>query len=180
MKVHRIAAAALATAVASGCAIAPALVAPEVPPSLRVPSGQALFLEAMASGAQIYECASRPGQPGHFQWVLRDVQAQLVDRAGRTVGKHYYPGPTWESADGDRLVTEVKARAPAPDPTAVPWLLLGRKSATGEGMFSQTTSIQRVRTAGGIAPPEGCGPASVGQIARVPYTATFYFYRSAA
>ena len=39
------------------------------------------------------------------------VKGGLVQIAGRPVGKHYYPGPTWESVDGSKVVTEVKARS---------------------------------------------------------------------
>ncbi|MNC90585.1 hypothetical protein D3C83_66990 [compost metagenome] len=59
---------------------------------------------------------------------------------------------------------------------AVPWLLLGAKSTAGAGVFGRTTSIQRVRTAGGTTPAEACGQAQVGKVARVAYEATYYFY----
>ena len=180
MKTIRIAVASLCTAAAAGCAGIPASIAPEVPPSLRVQPGQTLFLEGIVSGTQNYECAAKPGEPAAFGWVLRDVDSRLVDSAGRVVARHYYPGPTWESVDGSKLVTVVKARVPSPDPSAVPWLLLGVKSATGEGPFSRTTSIQRVRTTGGMPSPQGCSSTSAGQVLKVDFTATCYFYRAAA
>jgi hypothetical protein len=37
------------------------------------------------------------------------------------------------------------------------------------------SSIQRVNTAGGLAPGEACGPANAGAVARVPYTADYNF-----
>jgi hypothetical protein len=51
------------------------------------------------------------------------------------------------------------------------------KSSSGAGTFAQAVSIQRVRTVGGIAPAERCDAANATQVARVPYTATYYFYR---
>jgi hypothetical protein len=36
--------------------------------------------------------------------------------------------------------------------------------------------IQRLDTAGGLAPTTGCTADHVGEIAEVPYTATYYFY----
>ena len=99
MKIARIASAVLSTVVAAGCANVPELVAPDVPPPLGVPSGQALFLEAQASGTQNYECASLPGQPGGFQWTQRGVVADLVDGAGRLdeakLAAWTMPGAPW-------------------------------------------------------------------------------------
>ena len=45
-------------------------------------------------------------------------------------------------------------------------------------MLTQTASIQRVATAGGLAPTDACSAANANQFARVPYTATYYFYRA--
>ena len=111
-----------------------------------------------------------------FEWTFRAPEAALVDRAGRTVGKHY-AGPTWEWTDGSTVVGEVKARDPGPDKSAIPWLLLAAKSTSGSGLFNQTRSIQRVQTAGGIAPLQACTAANARQVVRVPYTASYYFYR---
>lgn len=163
--------------IASACATKPAVVAPEVPESLRPPADQYAYLEALASGVQIYECALKAGQPGAFEWIFRAPEATLADRAGRVIGKHY-AGPTWESVDGSTVVGEVKARDATPSPSAIPWLLLSAKSATGTGVFSHAKSIQRVQTVGGIAPSEACSAANAKQVARVPYTATYYFYRT--
>jgi hypothetical protein len=162
----------------SGCASVPTIVPPQVPASLRPPSGEVLFLEARGSGVQIYECALRPGQPPAYEWTFRGPEAALVDGSGRSLGKHY-AGPTWQSNDGSAVVGQVKASDPGPSANAVPWLLLTSKSTTGSGTFSATTSIQRVRTVGGVAPAEACNASNAAQMARVPYTASYYFYRAA-
>jgi len=164
-------------AATAGCASGPPA-PPEVPGALQPPAGQALFLEALASGVQIYECAPKADQPSTFEWAFRAPEAALVDRAGRSLGKHY-AGPTWESPDGSSVVGEVKGRDPGPDPSAIPWLLLNAKSTSGNGVFTPTKSIQRVRTVAGVAPAEACTAAKAKQIARVPYTAAYYFYRAA-
>jgi len=166
-----------AVVIAAGCTT-PVLVPPDVPVSVRAPVGQEAFLEALASGVQIYACAAKSNQPTAFEWAFRAPEAALVDRSGRAIGKHY-AGPTWESIDGSAVVGDVKARDPGPDPSAIPWLLLTAKSSTGTGVFTQTKSIQRLKTVGGAAPSQACGAANVGEIARVPYTATYYFYRVA-
>ena len=160
-----------------GCASGPVVPAPEVPAHLRPPAGQVLFLEALASGVQIYECASKPDQPSSYEWAFRAPEAALADRTGRPLGKHF-AGPTWESPDGTSVIGEVKARDPGPDPSSIPWLLLSAKSNAGAGALSKTTSIQRVKTVGGVAPAEPCGTTNAKQVARVPYTATYYFYRA--
>lgn len=167
-----------AVAIAWGCASSPTIAPPDVPQALRAPTGQTVFVEALATGVQIYECAPKVDQPSTFEWAFRAPEAVLVDRAGRSIGKHY-AGPTWESVDGSTVVGDVKARDPGPDAGAIPWLLLSAKSSTGSGLFSQTRSVQRVQTAGGIAPAQACASANVKQVARVPYTATYYFYRAA-
>ena len=66
-------------------------------------------------------------------------------------------------------------------PGAVPWLLLevvgAQDGPTGGHRLTQTTFIQRLNTAGGIAPSTGCALATdVGKKALVPYTADYFFY----
>jgi Protein of unknown function (DUF3455) len=150
---------------------------PDVPQSLKPPAGQVAFLEYLASGVQIYECLPKQGQRGVYEWTFRAPDATLTDWSGRPLGKHY-AGPTWEAADGSRVLGEVKARDPGPDPKAIPWLLLAAKSTFGRGVLTQTASIQRVATAGGMAPSEPCSAAEASQFARVPYSATYYFYKA--
>jgi hypothetical protein len=147
---------------------------PEVPAALRPPAGQAVYLEALATGAQIYECSRKAD--ASFEWAFKAPEATLADRAGHTIGKHY-GGPTWESTDGSSVVGEVKARDAGPTPSAVPWLLLAAKANNGSGTFAAAKSIQRVSTVGGVAPKEPCTEARLKEVARVPYTATYYFYR---
>jgi hypothetical protein len=163
----------------AGCASTPAITPPDVPAALAVPAGQSVYVEAFATGVQIYECSAKADQPSVFEWAFRSPEATLADRSGRPFGKHY-AGPTWESLDGSSVVGEAKGRDPGPTPIAIPWLLLSAKSTAGAGVFNATKSVQRVRTVGGIAPTEPCGSANVKQIARVPYTATYYFYRAAS
>jgi len=177
MKMRSIVIMLAASAVATGCATM-RVTAPDVPADLRPPADQVVFLEARATGVQIYECAARAGQPSAYEWTFRAPEATLADRAGNSIGKHY-AGPTWETADGSKVAGEAKARAPGPDSTAIPWLLLTAKSASGSGSIAQTKSVQRVHTAGGTAPSSGCTADTAKQIARVPYTATYYFYRNA-
>jgi hypothetical protein len=48
---------------------------------------------------------------------------------------------------------------------------------TGGDKLTKTTFVQRLNTAGGVAPSTGCNaPADVGHQAFVPYTADYFFY----
>ena len=152
----------------AGCATPGVGTLPSIPASLEAPAGERLALETAATGVQIYECSAG-------KWNFKAPEAELFDRAGNKVGKHY-GGPTWESNDGSKVVAGVTARSDAPQAGAIPWLLLTAQSTEGPGVFGRTKSIQRVRTVGGSAPNEPCAPADAGKLARVAYQATYYFY----
>jgi hypothetical protein len=138
----------------------------QVPENLKPGANESLAMVVLAKGGQIYEC--RDGK-----WAFVAPEAELFDRSGRKIGRHY-AGPHWEAADGSKIVGAVKQRADAPAAGNIPWLLLGAKSVGSDGAFSKVTSIQRVATVGGIAPAGGCNEP--GGVARVPYTADYYFF----
>jgi hypothetical protein len=144
-----------------------------VPQSLQPAAAQTLVIEAHAAGAQVYTCsASAPGVAP--AWVLKAPDAILYDAAGAKLATHYV-GPTWEAADGSKVVGKVKASAPSPT-DGIPWLLLDVKSTQGSGVFAHISAVQRLATEGGKAPADGCGAASLGQETRVPYKAVYRFY----
>lgn len=64
---------------------------------------------------------------------------------------------------------------PAPDPGAIPWLLLRATSNQGDGVLAQVDFIQRLETRGGVAPAGTCDPAADATVA-VPYRARYVFY----
>jgi hypothetical protein len=154
--------------------MAPSVTVPDVPATLRPPAGQVVYLEALATGVQIYECSQKADST--YEWAFKAPEASLATRSGQNLGKHY-AGPTWESTDASTVVGEVKGRDPGPTSAAIPWLLLSAKTNGGSGVFSSAKSIQRLSTSGGVAPAQPCGAANLHQIARVPYTAAYYFYR---
>jgi len=170
-------AAASVVALAGACAVRCEAAPPTVPENLRASADEVLALETEATGVQIYECSASKDDPARFEWTFRAPEAALFDPAGHRIGKHY-GGPTWESNDGSTVVGEVRARNDGPDPNAIPWLLLAAKSTSGSGVFSDTTSVQRLQTVGGKAPTEACTRAQVGDMARVAYRASYYFYRA--
>jgi hypothetical protein len=139
-------------------------------PALAFPSGSELEFHLDAVGVQVYSC--KAGAAGEA-WVFVAPEATLYDRNGKVAGKHY-AGPTWEGTDGSKVVAAGVASA-KPDPASIPWLLLGAASHAGKGKMADVTFVQRLKTAGGIAPASGCDAGKIGAVARVPYTATYCF-----
>jgi Protein of unknown function (DUF3455) len=135
-------------------------------PKLKVEAGNKVAYWAYAEGVQIYRWNGAA-------WSFVAPEAVLYDADGDVVGTHYV-GPTWESNSGSYVVGAVLERA-FPDPDSIPWLLLKVVESDGPGIFDGVTFIQRVNTLGGIAPAEAGD--FVGEEARVPYTAEYYFYR---
>jgi hypothetical protein len=143
--------------------------APEAPVDIQVPEGNKVHFQAYAEGVQIYTWDGA-------SWGASVPEAMLYDRDGDIVGIHY-GGPSWESASGSKVMAAVAAPRITVDPTAIPWLLLKSTSTEGSGVFAATSYIQRVNTTGGKAP--AVTGSMVGEVARVPYTANYYFYRQA-
>jgi hypothetical protein len=149
---------------------------PAAPASLAVPAGATLALRAEGRGVQIYVCEQHPDQPQQFGWRLTGPQATLLDADGKAVGRHF-AGPTWQGQDGGKVVGEVKAKAASPNGTAIDWLLLSAKSATGgPGVIGRASFIQRLSTIGGLPPTRVCSGDNLGDQVRVPYSAEYDFY----
>lgn len=147
----------------------------QVPDALKPAANQSLAMVVHAKGEQIYECREKKDQAGAYDWAFIAPQAELLDGNGKPIGKHY-AGPSWEAADGSKIVGSLKQRVDAPVSGAIPWLLLDAKSTGKEGAFTKFTSVQRVATVGGVAPSIGC--ALAGLRAEIPYTADYYFFSS--
>jgi hypothetical protein len=149
---------------------------PELPQplcqSIQVEAGNKLAFHTFALGVQVYRWNGTA-------WAFVEPVANLYADRGfhGQVGTHY-AGPTWESNSGSRVVSRrVVNTGCTPDSKAIPWLLLETVTTDGPGIFNGVTFIQRVNTTGGIAP---AAPGTfVGEEARVPYTAEYFFYRAA-
>jgi hypothetical protein len=135
---------------------------------LAVPAGHTVAFHTYAEGVQIYRWDGAA-------WIFQGPEAVLFASGedDGIVGIHY-GGPTWESASGSYVVAAVRERA-TPDHAAIPWLLLQAVESGGPGIFNGVTYIQRVNTFGGLAPADEGD--FVGEEARIPYTADYYFYR---
>ncbi len=136
------------------------------------PPGARLLLEAAAQGVQIYTCEK--GSDG-YRWVFSAPDAALFDAAGRQIGTHF-ARPTWQLADGSRIVGEVVAQAPAPEPRAVARLLLWVKSHGGNGILSGVALVRRIDTHGGVEPATTCDATRAAAQARMRYSAHYRFY----
>lgn len=147
---------------------------PTVPENLKPPEGHVL-LKALGKGVQVYTCKAPADNPSKFAWTFKAPEAELKNNEGEKIGKHY-AGPTWEASDGSKVVGALQQQAASPDPSAIPWLLLKAKSNEGTGAFSNVTYIQRVDTAGGKAPSNGCDQTHANTEVRIDYTAYYYFY----
>lgn len=154
---------------AAACATTPYTPIPEA----LTPGEAKLAMVVPAKGVQIYECRAKGAT---HEWAFVAPDAELFDTSGRRIGTHG-AGPFWQAADGSRVNGSVKARADAPAAAAdIPWLLLATKSTGSDGTFSKVTLIQRVNTVGGVAPAQACDAGSVGQKARVAYTADYRLF----
>jgi hypothetical protein len=136
---------------------------------LRVDDGHKVIAHAYATGVQIYRWTGSA-------WAFVGPEAVLYvdDDENGQIGIHY-AGPTWESESGSKVVAAVVDRA-TPDPDSIPWLLLEATHSEGPGIFHDVTYIQRVSTEGGKAPADAGD--FVDQVAEIPYTAEYYFYRA--
>jgi hypothetical protein len=143
---------------------------PEMCETVNAPAGHRLRLQAYAYGVQIYVWSGSA-------WVFKGPEATLFADAGfrGQIGIHY-GGPTWEANDGSQVKATLVEKC-APNPGAIPWLLLAATHQQDHGVFSRITYIQRVNTVGGTAPAEA--GTLVGDEARVPYTAQYFFYTTA-
>jgi hypothetical protein len=167
---------------------------PDVPTNLRVEDGHVPYLQTRAYGTQNYTCL--PGATG-VAWKLFGPQATLYPgNVPFQIATHFLspnpveegtPRATWQhSHDGSAVWA--RAIQPSSDPNyvapgAIPWLLLeavgSAEGSIGGALLAGTTFIQRVNTAGGVAPATGCTTVTqLGAIALVPYTTDYIFYRA--
>jgi FtsP/CotA-like multicopper oxidase with cupredoxin domain len=152
---------------------------PGIPTDIQVTDGSKLFLEAHATGVQIYDCVA---VAGGYAWSPATPRADLYGANGKHIGIHY-GGPTWEAKDGSKVVAKRDAGVTV-DPTAIPWLRLSATptSAGPDGdRLAGTKWIQRVATVGGLAPAAAdCSAATAGTRKEIPYSADYRFWKAPA
>jgi hypothetical protein len=172
--------AALGCATTESAASAPAGPArPTAPAELAPPASATLVMQLAAKGTQNYKCQSTT--TGGAEWKLVAPEANLYrnpEAAGEIAGIHG-AGPTWTLMDGSGAKGDGAAakKAPSPESGSILWLGIPAQSNGKPGGLQGVTFVQRLDTHGGAAPATGCDAASVGAETKVPYTATYVFYR---
>jgi hypothetical protein len=145
--------------------------APEVLPEISVDTTtNKVHFVGHAIGFQIYTWNGT-------SWGNAVPDATLYDDDGNVVATHFGTpnGPAWRSNSGSQVVGKLPPARVTVDQTAIQWLRLDAGSTQGPGIFANTTFIQRVHTVGGLAPFDP--GTQIGQVAPVPYTADYFFYR---
>jgi hypothetical protein len=179
------------------------IVLPPMPGNIQVPAGNEPFLLGHGVGTQNYVCL--PSSAG-VAYKLFTPEATLFDDNKEQLITHFFsPNPdetnlnpglvaigpirvAWQhSRDASTVWGEVKSGDSSTDaafvaPNAIPWLKVTKVGVdagpAGGDILTQTTFIQRLKTAGGVAPSTGCSSTlDVGHQAFVPYTAEYVFYR---
>jgi hypothetical protein len=178
---------------------------PTTPAIITPPAGNSAFLLGHAVGTQGYVCL--PTSAG-ASWTVnnarpeatlfifgQDVQIITHFLSPDANPNEFAPNPlpfgnvTWQSSlDSSKVWAQSVHSIPAgsdpscPNADAIGCLLLqsigSQEGPTGGRVMTQTTFIQRLNTAGGSAPADGCLIASdVGKQTLVPYTADYFFFR---
>jgi len=138
------------------------------------PPGQQIILSVLGRGVQIYSCQQVGGA---MQWVFQAPEATLYDTESAKVGTHG-AGPVWVYKDGSSVKGEVLQKSAAPEPGAIPWLLLKSTGKEGYGVLTKVEFIRRSATHGGVASAVGCDADHLNTTSRIPYTANYTFYSS--
>jgi Protein of unknown function (DUF3455) len=152
-----------------------------VPASIQVPAGSKLLLRVKGRGVQVYICQPSAGDTTQYGWVLLEAKALLyagAEYGGKTV-RHYFNAnhhPVWETEDGSSVEGIKLEQVDAPDPGAIPWLLLKAGSSSGSGPIVSTAFIQRLNTKGGKPPGAKADVGQKGEKIEVAYTAEYLFY----
>ena len=180
---------------ALGCAV-PASAAPADPvlPAKLVPEDATPYLRTHALGTQNYVClATGSGLAWRFAGPQATLFVTVVGFEQQVTTHFLSPNPeeaslaraTWQgSFDSSRVWA--KAAQVVDDPAIIgagniPWLLLQRvgssRGPTGGSLLSQASFIQRIHTAGGVAPATGCTQSTdVGALVLVPYSTDYVFF----
>ena len=147
-----------------------------VPAALQPPAGYTLAFTAKARGLQVYTSTAEAGAAP--KWVLEAPVAELAAKPGAV---HHYAGPSWEAADGSKIVRDkdtAVVTVPAKKASAdIPWLLIKVTADPAAGVLDKVGYVQRIATHGGVAPTTP--PVRTGTKVGVPYTATYAFFAKA-
>ena len=178
---------------------------PPTPTDIAVPAGNSAFLVGHARGSQGYTClptsdggtAWNPNGARPEATLFTDLfgsQFQIITHF-QSINEKPKPGitpplsgnATWQSSFDSSRVWAVRVNGinggtdlnTCPNSGSIQCLLLqsvgNKKGPTGGSLLFNTTFIQRLNTAGGLAPTTAC---TVGQTQLQGYTADYYFFRA--
>jgi hypothetical protein len=143
--------------------------------SITASADEEAVLMLRAEGTHVFECKPLPGDSNRYAWFFSAPDATLYD-AGRPVARNAAENVFEAIGDRSTVTASIRARQDGGS-NNLPWLLLRAQSTADAGLFAGVTSVQRVNTAGGVAPDTGCDANNVGKEARIAFKADYYFYR---
>ena len=143
-----------------------------IPKDIQPPKAHSPYLTVYANGVQIYQCTVNQGS---YSWQVQAPDATLYNEKYEIIGKHY-KGPIWEYKKGSRVQGRV-VNSLSPSDNAISWLLVEVVSNRGDGPFSAGTFINRFNTVGGLSPLTGCDANHLGSEKKIPYSASYLFYK---
>ena len=165
---------------------------PRVPTDLQVLPPYKGFLVGHATGTQNYICLPSGTS---FAWTLFTPQATLFEDNENQIITHFLSAnpieggvarASWQHSRDTSTVwavaTDIYTLPDFVAPGAIPWLKLhvvGAQDGPDRGdKLTPAVFIQRINTAGGLAPTTGCSASiDVGKKALIPYKADYYFYK---
>jgi hypothetical protein len=148
-----------------------------LPVNIQVPAGHEVVLETRTAGLLNYECRANVPTAGTLGWALVSPQAELLDRAGKTVANYSGPPPTWVHIDGSSVVGSQLEIAPVIGGTNLPLQLSKGTSGPTLGVLSNVSYIQRINTKGGEDFSRACIQADIGKKMTLPYQADYIFWK---
>ena len=151
-----------------------------VPSAVMVPEGNVVMMNTLALGLITYECMEKKDAPGAYAWTFKTPHAYLFDSNNTQVGRYYGSpkGATWESNDGSKVVGKQLAVTPNTATVgSIPLQLVEQNGYEGNGAMNKVTYIQRLATAGGVAPTNKvCNAEKVGKKEIVTYQAEYVLW----
>lgn len=142
------------------------------PPSIVPPETTQEAFRLEAAGEQVFRC--QIDAHGWF-WKFEAPNAYLFDpQTNQAVAKHGY-NFIFVHNDGSRLNTKIVSVAPRKG-NDLSEALFTVKESTYFGKFAQVKYVQRINTKGGV-PIAKCNKQKNGQLARIPFSAEFVFFK---
>ena len=151
----------------TGCSPLTALLDPLAPQT----DADAAFV-LTGKGVQQFQCTA--DAKGRY-WRFITPQAQLTDAHGRVVARQGSDG-NFFAKDGSMLSVKIEKYADKATAGNVRDLLYKSSHRGREGLLSGITHVKRTDGKGGV-PLTRCSPSQLGTTLKVPFTATYTFYR---